>query len=235
MNCKDTNGFKSPFSIIAHNVKGLFAHFTPDCRCWACDHCRPKLIEKHTKRANSLFLDTIWHASVPTEQWDSFYMRAKRFSPAVSYMRITLGKTCHIFADREVPGSNNHKPQEALNLAKSILCQIASGGTHVSYSVNWQPLPHEKPLHRWVRVALGVPRQVLESIAKVAGATIHESISATLMGGYSIPLAEVTAMIQPFDRKRPSIPKPNAADRPTPTADAANTAHLHPPHILVSV
>lgn len=217
MNCKETTQFKSPFSIVAHNAKGLIGHFTPDCRCWACDHCRPKNIEKHAKRAKSLFLDTIWHVAVSLDQWDAFYAKARRSAPEVQYMRITLGSLCHVFADHYIPDSEQHLPDRALSIAQARLLEIKDGGTHVSYSTGWLPLPCEKPLHRWVRIALCIPRHILDSVARVVQATVTEVIGATFLGGYSIPLAEVVALIAPFDRRRPSIRPKNAADRPIPT------------------
>ena len=67
--------------IVCASINGSSAfHFQPDCRCWACKTCRPKLIAYHLDRLRALFREsaTIYVVTGAREDWGATVTRMRR-------------------------------------------------------------------------------------------------------------------------------------------------------------
>ena len=88
---------RNPPRTTLHESSGHLHNFRPDCRCWHCSECRPKLIAEYLGKLQS-FIDTsggAWVVRGSAADWRRFRKRAWRQVNWFRVQRPDGGLTCY--------------------------------------------------------------------------------------------------------------------------------------------
>jgi hypothetical protein len=147
------------------------ASFAPDCMCWHCRECRPRLRRKWINHATHVLGTCGLHLGivfVPLEKWASFSRRTRKYGLKHMKARL-LARGYGVVLGSPVPFDEIPFEVEVVTVDKAVKrftgwvnsIHDGRGGNPVSSSHAWS-LPQHHPTG-WTKIAVGpTPAQVQE-------------------------------------------------------------------------
>jgi len=196
------------------------ASFIPDCMCWHCWECRPRLRRKWIGHATRV-LETCGRYTgvvvVPVEYWDTFSRRLRNHG--ILHFKVRLGTPQYgIVIGSPVPIEDLPFSAEAMTADKAIKrftgwvnsVQDGRGGNPVSSSRAWS-LPEHKP-GGWQKIAVGPTAAQVRELAAAVDVHFSERFLAgtdmivcrgetAAMDALCTALAELNPKIHAFEGK----------------------------------
>lgn len=199
---------RNPWRTVRRDGKTLT--FQPDCGCWGCGECRPKLKEKWVRHAQKCFREcgrTLAYLFCGAEDVESISRWLRRHG--CDYFRIRRQKDRYlfIFSCDETPSmSARCSVSEACEAFTEKVNEIhgPSGGNPVSSSRSWA-LP-QRNHSGWDTVAIGPTPAQVKAMAEETAVQCREKFGMTICSGEMQVIDRLCAMIASSVPKYPTRP-----------------------------